>query len=220
MKRNLYFIIIMLALSTMACNSIIKLPISNLKTIPLETFSIDEPLPMDEEITKVSFSMAASTATLKIAGEADGLIQGQVQYNIAEWEPSLTAGNNLLLIEQDLPTVHIRSLPDESINEWDIKLGDELQNVHIKCPAGDFTLYFLDTLPDSTSFNIEMGNGNLRLVVPTEAAASVDVNQGSVSVSTEGTWISNGNSYAIGDSTPTWLINVEMGAGTLTLASE
>lgn len=220
MKRNCALLVTMLALATLACNSLVKLPIGDLKTIPTETFSIDEPLPSGDTIKDVTFGMAASTATLTIAGGAKGLVEGQIKYNVAEWKPTLTTISGALRIEQTLPEGTIGSTPDKSINQWDIQLGNGLQNVQVKCSAGNYMVVFTDTLPDVANISIEMGTGNLRLVIPAGVAASVKVNRGPSSVITEGLWAKNGNTFTTSGSNPAWNINVVVGVGNLVLAGQ
>lgn len=220
MKRDLSLIATVLALTTLACNSIINLPINSLKIIPTETYSIDELLAEGEAITDAILVMAASSANLTLAGSSDGIIEGQIQYNVAEWKPIQTLSSGSIMIEQKLPDGKIGSTPDGSINQWNIKLGNGLKNVEVKCSSGNYRLHLTNTLPEVTNISVEMGTGNLRLVIPSGAAANVDVNSGPVSISTEGEWMSNGNSYTTGRSSSAWKIKVEIGVGKLTLASE
>lgn len=219
MKRNLSLIITMLALAALACNSLIKLPISGLNAIPTETFYIAEPLPVGEAITNVTLGLAASSARLTVGGGASGLIEGLIQYNVTEWKPTLTRSEGGLYIEQNIPHGTIGGTPDGSLNDWEIKLSDEFKEVHINCSAGNYTLVFMDNLAGYRQFNIEMGTGNLRLLFPAGVSVSVDVNSGPVSIATEGTWTENDNTYTTGNSNPTWVINLQIGVGKLTLAS-
>jgi len=219
MKRNLSLTVTMLALAALACNSLIKLPIGGLKTIPTETFSIDEPLPSGDAIKDITFGMAASTATLTIAGGAKGLVEGQIQYNVAEWKPTLITSSGALRVEQTLPDGTIGGSPGGSINQWDIKLGNGLQNVHVICSSGNFTLFLTNTLPNVVNISIEIGTGNFHLVIPTGVAASVNVNRGPFKVATEGAWTQNNTTYTTSGSNPVWMIKLVMGVGNLTLAS-
>ena len=206
--------------AALACNSLIKLPFGGLKTTFTDTFSIEEPLPAGEAITDVTFGLAASNATLTLAGEAKGLVEGQIQYNVTKWKPTITTESGALRIEQTLQDGTIGGTPDGSINQWDIKLGNGLQNVHVKCSSGNFTLFLTDTLPDVANIRIEMGTGNFRLVIPTGVAASVNVNRGPFNVATEGAWTQNDTTYTTSGSNPVWMINLVMGVGNLTLASQ
>jgi hypothetical protein len=220
MKQKLSLFIATLALAALACNSLINLPVSSVKTIPTETFSIDESVPADATVTDATLVMAPSSATLALAGGANGLVEGEIIYNVAEWKPTLTASDGILRITQEPQDDKLYSVSGEAVNEWNLKLGNGIVNVRVECPAGKFTLDFADTLPDGANIIIDMGAGDLRLVVPAEVAASVEVQRGPSNVTTEGAWTVNGSAYTISGSGPTWIIKLEMGVGNLTLVSQ
>jgi hypothetical protein len=219
MKQKLSLFIAALALAALACNSLINLPVSSVKTIPTETFSIDEPVPAGATVTDATLVMAASNATLALAGGSSGLVEGEIIYNVAEWKPTLTATDGVLHIEQNPQDDKIVSVGEGTLNQWNLKLGNGIVNVRVECPAGDFTLDFADTLPDGVTITVVMGAGNLRLVVPDGIAAAIKVTRGPSNVSTEGGWTKDGSSYTNGGSGSAWAIDVDMGVGNLTLAS-
>lgn len=220
MKRNLPIALTALVLATLACNLLANAPFSNVKTGPTLTFSIDEPVPAGATTTDVRLSMAPSSATLALASGANGLVEGEIHYNVADWKPTLTTSDGTLRILQEMPGDEVHTISGEAVNDWKLKLGDGIVNVHVKFLAGDFTLDFADSLPDGVSITVEMGAGNLRLVVPDGIAASIEVSRGPSTVSTEGAWTKNGSSYINGGSGSAWAIDVSMGVGNLTLASQ
>jgi hypothetical protein len=219
MKRNLTIALTTLVLATLACNSLVNTPFSNVKTGPTETFPIDEPVPAGATITDLSLVMAPSSATLALAGGANGLVEGEIIYNVAKWKPTLNASDGTLSILQEPPGDEIHTITGEAVNEWNLKLGSGIVNVRVECQAGDFTLDFADTLPDGVTIMVVMGAGNLRLVVPDGIAAAIKVTRGPSNVSTEGGWTKDGSSYTNGGSGPAWTIDVDMGVGNLTLVS-
>jgi hypothetical protein len=219
MKRNLSIALTTLVLASLACNMLVNTPFSNIKTGPTETFQIDEPL-RTGTTTSVRLSMAPSSAALILAGGAQGMVEGEIRYNVAEWKPSLSADDGTLRIFQNLPDDEVHTISGEAVNEWDLKLGDGFVNVTVECPAGDFTLDFVDTLPDGVTINIDMGAGNLRLIVPDGIAANVDVTRGPSEVTTQGDWTQNGSNYINDGSGSAWTIHVTMGVGNLTLVSQ
>jgi uncharacterized protein DUF2154 len=219
MKRNLTIALTVLVLASLACNSLVKTPFSNVKTGPTETFSIDEPVPASAIITDASLVMAPSSATLALAGGAKSLVEGEIVYNVAEWKPTLTASDGVLRIVQELQDDKLHSVSVAAVDAWDLKLDNGVVNVRVDCPAGDFTLDFADTLPDGVTITIAMGAGNLRLVVPDKVAADIKVTRGPSNVSTEGGWTKDGSSYTNGGSGSGWTINIDMGVGNLTLVS-
>jgi hypothetical protein len=220
MKRNLLIALTMLVLASLACNMLVNTPFSNLKTGPTETFSIDEPFTAGTTTTNVSLSMAPSSAALLLAGGAQSMVEGEIRYNVAEWKPTLSANDGTLRISQDLPDDEVHTISGEAVNEWDLKLGDGFVNVTVECPAGDFTLDFADTLPDGVTINVDMGAGDLRLLIPDGTAASIDVTRGPSDVATEGAWTQNGSIYFHDGLGSAWTIHVTMGVGKLTLASK
>jgi hypothetical protein len=217
MKRILFIVVVMLALTTSACNSLLTVPFSSPKTGPTETFAINQPRLTGA--TSAEVTLAPGTATLAFAGGASGLAEGTITSNVPDWKPILTTSATRLRIAQRSPGGAIVSAPNDAINQWDLKLGDQVQNLQIACPAGNFTLAFADTLPDDITITVEMGAGNLRLAVPAGVTARVAVNRGPSSVATEGAWTASGNAYATSGAGSSWTINVTMGVGNLTLAS-
>jgi hypothetical protein len=220
MKRNLKIALTTLVLATLACNTLVNTPISNVKTGPTETFSIDEPISASAIITDASLVMAPSSATLALAGGGKSLVEGEIVYNVAEWKPTLTASDGVLRILQEPQDDKLYSVSGEAVNEWNLKLDNGVMNVRVDCPAGNFTLDFADTLPDGVTITVMMGAGNLRLVIPDEIAAAIKVTRGPSNVSTEGGWTKDGSTYTNGGSGSAWTIDVDMGVGNLTLASQ
>jgi hypothetical protein len=220
MKRNLRIALTTLVLATLACNTLVNTPFSNVKTGPSETFSIDEPISASAIITDASLVMAPSSATLTLAGGGKRLVEGVIIYNVAEWKPTLNASDGTLRILQEPQGDKLYSVSGEAVNEWDLKLDNGIVNVRVDCPAGDFTLDFADTLPDGVTITIAMGAGNLRLIVPDGIAAAIKVTRGPSNISTEGGWTKDGNNYTNDGSGSAWTIDVDMGVGNLTLASQ
>ena len=220
MKHPFSIALAVIALASLACNSLIKLPLGNLTAIPLTTFSIDQAIPDGTSPAEVALTLAPSTATLTVAGGAGRLVQGEIQYNIAEWRPALATDQSSLRIEQRLPDDTIASTPEGAVNQWNLKLSDSLTTVLVDFPAGDLTVDLADTLANNMSISITVGAANLRLVIPTEVAASVEVHRGPSSVSTEGAWTADGNRYTTSSSGPKWAITINMGVGNLTLTSQ
>jgi hypothetical protein len=220
MKRNLKIALTTLVLATLACNTLVNTPISNVKTGPTETFSIDEPISASATITDASLVMAPSSATLALAGGGKSLVEGEIVYNVTEWKPTLTASDGVLRILQEPQDDKLYSVSGEAVNDWNLKLDNGVMNVRVDCPAGNFTLDFADTLPDGVVITVVLGAGNLRLVVPEGIVATIKVTRGPSNVSTEGGWTKDGSTYTNGGSGSAWTIDVGMGVGNLTLASQ
>jgi hypothetical protein len=220
MKPNLSILVAAVTLAALACNSFVALPGTGLQTGPSQTYSIEESLPAGSSATQAEFVLAPGTASLALAGGASGLAEGQIGYNVAEWLPALSVGDGVLRIEQGLPGTNVASVPKDAINQWEVALGDGLTNVAIECPAGVYTLTLADSLPDGSEIAVHAGAVMLRLVVPAEVAASVEVRRGPTGVETEGAWAVNGSTYTTDGSGPAWNIRLEVGVGSLTLVAE
>jgi len=219
MKRNIFILAVIFTLATSGCNLLFKVPIGGPDLIPTETFSIDEAIIKGDSISNAEFMVAPSNASLVLAGDADGLAHGDIQYNVADWKPSIVIDGSTLRIEQIIPDNDISSTSRDSINEWDLKLGEDLKNITVSLTTGNYTLTFVDTLPDGIALNVDAGVGNLRLEFPAGVTVNVDVQRGPANISTEGMWAKNGKSYTFGDAGPVWNVKVEIGVGNLTLVS-
>jgi len=220
MKRSILILAVIFALTTSGCNLLFKLPVGGPELIPTETFTVDEITSKADPISDAEFTIAPSNASLVLAGDAKGLVYGDIQYNIADWEPSMMIDGNTLRIFQILPDNNIASVPNEAINDWDLSLNETMKNITISLTTGNYTLTFTDTLPDGAVINIHEGVGNLRLEFPLGVTAHVEVQRGPANLATEGGWIRDGISYTSGDSGPVWNVKVDIGVGNLTLVSQ
>jgi len=219
MKRTLSILVISFALATSSCNMLIKVPFGGPKLIPKETFSVHEAAQKSANITAAALALAPSNGSLNLAGGAKELADGTIDYNVADWKPTVVVEGATLHIEQKMPDNVVASTPTGALNEWDLKLGEGLTSIAVSCPAGDYTLNFADTLPDGASISVSAGAGNLRLVFPVGATVKVEVHRGPANISTEGKWTTSGEIYSSGNSGPDWAVKVDIGVGNLTLAA-
>ena len=117
-------VILSLALAALACGPNLpnlNLPISQITPGPLETLTIAEPLP-DAEVAQVTLNVGAGNLTL--AGGADGLVSGQVEYNVAEWKPEIKRDGAAVTIEQGSVKDQLNIPSGDLVNKWDLQLGD------------------------------------------------------------------------------------------------
>jgi hypothetical protein len=220
MKRSIFILAAIFALLTSGCNLLFKVPIGGPELISTKTFSIDEVTANGDVISDAEFTVAPSNASLVLTGDADGLANGNIQYNVTDWEPSMMIDGNTLQISQIIPDNNIASVPKGALNEWDLHLNQMLTNITISLSSGNYTLTFVDTLPDEAVINVHDGVGNLRLEFPSDATVNVEVQRGPANISTEGMWTKNGKSYISGESGPVWTVKVDIGVGNLTLVSQ
>lgn len=220
MKTILSILIIAITLVTTGCNLLVKVPVGGPALIPTETFSLDEDKPPGAFITTANLTLAPSNGTLKLAGGAQGLVNGAIQYNVAIWKPTLVIEDTKLSVEQAVSNNALSSMPKDSVNQWELTLGDALKHINVFAPSGSYTLNFADTLPDGASIYINAGVGDQRLVFPAGVTVSVEVHRGPASITTEGLWATSGKIYTSGNSDSAWTVKVDIGVGNLTLAVE
>lgn len=220
MKRYANLLVAALAFAGLACNSLIALPGTAPDIVEAQSFSIDQATPADSAITEAELALAPGTVSLVLAGGAEGLAQGQIDYNVNDWQPSLTTTGGTLRIEQDPNDSRVAAGSPAAFNQWDVALGAGLTSASIYCPAGTYTLTLDESLPDGMTVAIRAGAVSLRLVVPAAAAVSLEMQRGPSSVATEGAWTVNRGTYATGGDGPAWSIRLEAGVGSLTLVAE
>ena len=140
MKRTLLLSLLVLALPTLACTITLPAP-AQITTGPTETFAVSVPSPKDatsDAPVKVTLHMGAGE--LKLQGGADGLAQGEIDYNVPAWKPAITSSADRLLIEQTLPqgqgpSILLGGKDNQIVNTWDLKLGQAPMNLEIKAGA-------------------------------------------------------------------------------------
>ncbi len=220
MKFKPILFIVVLALAALACNSFVPLPGAALTVGAAQTFSIDAAAPAGEAVTQAEFYMAPSAASLTLAGGAEALAQGEIEYNVEEWLPVLTTADGVLRIAQSTPEDRITRVAGAAVNRWQVALGAEVADIAIRCPAGQYTLTLDESLPAGAQIAIQAGAVDLRLVVPASAAVSLEVHRGPSAVETEGEWAVNGSNYTTGGSGPAWDVRLDAGVGSITLVAE
>jgi hypothetical protein len=117
----------------------------------------------DAETVKLYVKM--STGQLHIAGGADELLNADITYNVAAWEPKVhyevdDDGEGRLTIRQ--PSTDKVSLRKDTRYEWDLQLSDDVPlDMRIECGAGESDLD-LGSL-DVTDLDIKQGAGDVNL---------------------------------------------------------
>jgi hypothetical protein len=144
MKHTLLIIMAMLALPSLACTITLPTP-PQLTTGPTQTFTVSEALPGDasaDKPVKVELRMGAGELTLQSG--ADGLAEGEIEYNVPEWKPTVTSSEGKLIIEQGpSQNQNLSWFPgkdNEIINNWDLELGNAPMNLSISAGAYKGTL--------------------------------------------------------------------------------
>ena len=86
--------------------------------------------------------------------------------------------------------------------------------------AGDYTLDFSGDLQRDAVVNIESGISQVTIIVPRETSARVEFQGGLANVDASGDWQNSSGAYLVEGEGPTITINVDMGAGNLTLRTK
>ncbi|MFH1445939.1 MAG: toast rack family protein, partial [Chloroflexota bacterium] len=86
MKRSLIIPIIVMILTSLACSVNINLP--EMEVGDTLVLNLDQPLTNNSDAVSIDLSMGAGS--LSISGGAAGLINGSIEYNVADWEPAIS----------------------------------------------------------------------------------------------------------------------------------
>jgi hypothetical protein len=133
MKINysLVAVLLVLALSSLACGININLP-NEVKTGPTETEEINVPAPDAAGPIGLTLSFGAGEIYLE-SGAENALVTGTARYNIQDIKPEITTDFDDVTIEQG--ELNINGIPNfegDVVNEWDLKLANTPLNLEIK----------------------------------------------------------------------------------------
>ncbi len=160
-----YFLIPVAALlaAALACSPV-TVNVPKLTTGPTETFTVSVPAPEDDTAPEISVLMGAGE--LRIDGGGDGLVSGEIKYNVADWEPQVTTdANGNVTIRQGQG--EFSGVPDGSVvNKWNLALGDVPMSLTVEAGAFDGTL----NLGGVPLRNLTIKNGASDSTVTFEAA--------------------------------------------------
>jgi hypothetical protein len=135
MIRKLLPVLLVLALSTIACGFHVSIPINTVTPGPMVTDQFNVALPSDTA-NSVDLSLAFGAGTLKIhPGSSSALVSGTATYNIADFKPVVTVTGSSVHIEQG--NWHLTGIPDLSNikNTWDLSLGKQPFDLRIDAGA-------------------------------------------------------------------------------------
>ncbi len=122
-KLELIAVITLVTMVTAACTS--PGGQTQLKTGAVQTQTISVPLPPDTS-KPVDVTLRLGAAELTAGAGAAKLVDGSVQYNVPEFQPSVSQSGNKVDILQG-PTGGLQgSLPKDLVNKWNIKLSNSV----------------------------------------------------------------------------------------------
>ena len=209
-----FLVLTILALMVSACKSRIDIG-------PEQTFAVDVPSPESSNAMNVTLEMAVPQGALALAGGAEGLIEGAITYNAADYEPQMTNGDGALLIRQAEPGPKsvVVSVQNNLINRWNLSLGDAPINFEIRLENGEYTIEFAKSMPADFNATVNAGVGKVKLILDPSLATQVILGEHTdlLEVSTRGDWTQTGDVYETGAGSATLTITVNMRGGELNL---
>jgi hypothetical protein len=209
-----FLILVVLALIVSACKP-------RLATGPEQTFIVDVPRPENNSAMDVTLQMTVPQGAFVLAGGTEGLIQGTITYNAADYEPQMTNGDGALLIRQAEPGPKsvVVSVQKNLINQWDLHFGDAPMNFEIRLENGEYTIDFAQSLPANFNATVNAGVGKVNLIINPSLATQVIIGEHTdlLEITTRGDWTQTGDVYQTGSGSPALTITVNMRGGELTL---
>lgn len=136
MKHPIWIVITTLIIASLACS--INLPeVPRLKTGPTETLAVNEAATGDDIIPSVILNLGAGR--LDLTGGSESLLSGEIQYNVAEWKPTITNAAGLVTVTQgdSGKNVGIPESGAQVVNEWNLQLGSTPMNLTVNAGAYD-----------------------------------------------------------------------------------
>ena len=130
MFRKLLPVVLVLALTTIACGFNVSLPINTITPGPVVTDPINVPAP--DTAQGINLALAFGAGTLKVHPGASTLVSGTVTYNIPDFKPVITVNGSSVRIEQG--NWKLTGIPDLTNikNDWDLSLGSQPLNLSIE----------------------------------------------------------------------------------------
>lgn len=181
MKFILLKLIAVLAITSLACQVSVNLPVS--QPGEMKTFTVSEPSPAGDQVARLELEMGAGELTLD--GGSNELVSGTITYNLDGWEPDVERNGDVVRIRQNIQTLPIPEGEEDIINRWELQLGSTPMQMEIRAGAydgelnlGGVPLVSLDIRGgasntvinfdepnprEMTAFNMEAGASNIEL---------------------------------------------------------
>jgi hypothetical protein len=170
MKKQIFLLILVLALVSMACGFNINLPVERIQTGETVTEEIlVENLDDPQAVAMVTLEFGAGE--LRLSPGADGaLISGTAVYNVRDFKPRISVqGDNVTVSTGDL---EIRGIPNfnstDYKNEWDLNLADAPMELKINAGAyqgkmelGGLALHALEVADGASDVDLSFSELNL-----------------------------------------------------------
>jgi hypothetical protein len=157
-KHSFFIFLVTGLLTSLACS--LGVPsISKLETGPVETLTLNEPR-STTDVLDLTFDMALGEFDLTNGSEA--LLDGEIRYNVAGWEPAVVRKDGSLTISQNAGDYTREGFPGEDVvNAWEFRLGSVPMNLTISAGAYEATMD-LSGLP-IRRFTVQDGAGHVEV---------------------------------------------------------
>jgi hypothetical protein len=164
MKTSTWIVLGILIIIILACNATI--PVARMQTGETQTLNVSEPAPQGSAASQVSITMGAGK--LQIDSGANGLVEGSINYNVADWKPTVSQQGSAVSITQG--TNYSNQLPPQNVvNDWQLKLGQTPIDLTINAGAYDSTLTLGGIPLTGLTINDGASNNSISFAVPNPA---------------------------------------------------
>lgn len=198
-----------------------------------------------DDAESVRAEILFGAGNLQVAGGTEKLLEADFAYNVAELKPEVRYSDGTLVVRQP----EVRGLPDlrgisNFRNEWDLRLYDDVpMELTVDMGSGAFDLQLaglsltrlevnlgacegtIDLRGDwerDLDIRIDVGAGDIRVLLPSDVGVRVEVNAGPTAIQTSGL-TKEGSGYtnaAYGVSEVTLQVDLSAGIGRINLVVE
>lgn len=136
-RKPILIVILVLALTTLACGFDFQIPITTINTGPTVTEEVSIPS-LDDPDDIAHVEMAFGAGELHLSPGAEGyLISGTATYNVADFKPEVTVSGDKISISQGETEVEgFPAFVDDIENKWDLAFGDD--SIYLRIIAGAY----------------------------------------------------------------------------------
>lgn len=164
----------------------------------------DQPLRLDIEAGAYDGTLDFSGLSITHLEVSDGASNAKVTFN----QPN-PAQMDAFIYKTGASNVELRGLANANFERMEFSGG-----------AGNYTLDFSGTLKRAASVTINGGVSETKVIIPKGMQSVIDLKGGLTNVSTKGTWTSDGSHYESSGEGPTLTIEINIGAGNVSLWQE
>jgi hypothetical protein len=161
-RHQILAVILVLALTTVACGFLNKQPVVQIKTGSAQKAEIQLPMPASST-EAVDLELRFLAGKLRVApGATEGLVTGTASFNATELLPRTEVnGSSYMVYQGDPSNKGIPNIEGNILNEWDLQLADRPMNLTIN--AGPY------------SGGFELGGLSLQKLTVTELGSDAKV---------------------------------------------